>query len=73
MPISYNEQERVFCLDTPHTTYLMGLAGSENFLGHIYYGPSVPDDNMAHVAACPSHINGRVTPFEIRGRLSLPG
>lgn len=49
MPISYNEQERVFRLDTPHTTYLCGLAGSENFLGHIYYGPSIPDDNMAYL------------------------
>lgn len=49
MPISYNQQERVFRLDTPHTTYLMGLVGSENFLGHIYYGPSVPDDNMAYL------------------------
>ena len=27
----------------------------------------------AHVAACPSHINGRMTPFDIRGRVSLPG
>lgn len=46
MPISYNEQERVFRLDTPRTTYLCGLVGDENFLGHIYYGPSVPDDNL---------------------------
>lgn len=49
MPISYNEQERVFRLDTPHTIYLMGLVDSEKFLGHIYYGPSVPDDNMAYL------------------------
>ena len=49
MPISYNEQERVFRLDTPHTTYLMGLAGSENFLGHIYYGPCVPDDSLSYL------------------------
>lgn len=27
----------------------------------------------AHVAACPSHTNGRVTPFETRGLVSLPG
>lgn len=44
--ISYNSQERVFRLDTPHTTYLMGLAGKEGFLGHIYYGPSIPDDDL---------------------------
>lgn len=49
MPISYNEQLRVFRLDTPHTTYLCGLAGSENFLGHIYYGPSVPDDGLRYL------------------------
>ena len=35
MPIFYNEQLRVFRLDTPRTTYLMGLVGTENFLGHI--------------------------------------
>ncbi len=49
MPISYNEQERIFRLDTPRTTYLCGLAGSENFLGHVYYGPRVPDDNMGYL------------------------
>ena len=27
----------------------------------------------AHVAACPSHVNGRVTPFAIRGQVSLTG
>lgn len=27
----------------------------------------------AHVAACPSHTNGRVTPFRTRGHVSLPG
>ena len=46
MPISYSEQERVFRLDTHHTTYLCGLVGHENFLGHIYYGPSVPGENL---------------------------
>ena len=33
MPISYNSQERVFRLDTPHTTYLMGLATEESCPG----------------------------------------
>lgn len=46
MPITYNSDLRVFRLDTPNTTYLMGLAGKENFLGHIYYGPRVPDDGL---------------------------
>lgn len=39
----------MFRLDTPALLNLMGLAGSENFLGHIYYGPTVPDDNMSYL------------------------
>lgn len=38
MGISFWENRRIFQLDTPHTTYLMGLIGREGFLGHIYYG-----------------------------------
>jgi len=49
MSISYNGKNRVFRLDTPHTTYLMGLVGSESFLGHIYYGPTIPDDDMRYL------------------------
>ena len=46
MPVSYNESCRVFRLDTMNTTYLIGIVGKENFLGQIYYGPAVPDDDM---------------------------
>lgn len=49
MPISYNPEKRVFRLDTPNTTYLIGVADTEGFLGHIYYGPRVPDDNMSYL------------------------
>ena len=36
--ISYNENERVFKLDTPGTSYMIGIVDEENFVGHIYYG-----------------------------------
>ena len=49
MGISYNSQERVFRLETAHTTYLIGIAGEEGFLGHVYYGPQLPDDNMQYL------------------------
>lgn len=49
MPISYNSDLRVFRLDTPRTTYLMALVGNENFLGHVYYGPNIPDDDMCYL------------------------
>ncbi len=49
MCICWCEQERVFRLDTPHTTYLIGVADQEGFLGHIYYGPRIPDNNMQYL------------------------
>ena len=49
MPISYDSNLRVFRLDTPRTTYLMALVGRENFLGHVYYGPKIPNNDMGYL------------------------
>lgn len=40
MAIQYNEKEKVFKLDTAHTTYMMGVT-EEGYLGHLYYGEKV--------------------------------
>lgn len=42
MGIIYNEKEQIFKLDTPNTSYLIGIVG-EGFLGHIYYGNKLED------------------------------
>lgn len=39
MNIVFYEKQGVFKLDTPNTSYVMGLAGRK-LLGHIYYDPS---------------------------------
>lgn len=49
MSVSYNAKEKVFRLDTPHSTYLIGIVDNEGFLGHIYYGKRILDDNMQHL------------------------
>ncbi len=36
--ITYHEKERVFKLDSPNTSYMIGIVDEENFIGHIYYG-----------------------------------
>lgn len=36
--ITYYEKERIFKLDSPNTSYLIGIVDEENFIGHIYYG-----------------------------------
>ena len=43
MGIVYLEKERLFKLDTPHTTYIIGIVGEEGFLGHAYYGKTIKD------------------------------
>ncbi len=42
MPIQFNEEIKLFKLDTSATTYMMGIT-EEGYLGHIYYGAAVKD------------------------------
>lgn len=46
MGIQYYERERIFRLDTPNTSYLIGIADEENFVGHIYYGKRIGDHDI---------------------------
>lgn len=48
MGISYFEKERVFQIQTPHSSYLIGIAG-EGWLGHIYYGARMEDPGAAYL------------------------
>lgn len=47
--ITYHEKERIFKLDTPNTSYLIGIVDEENFLGHIYYGKRLADADASYL------------------------
>ncbi|MDE6363202.1 MAG: alpha-galactosidase [Lachnospiraceae bacterium] len=47
--ITYYEKERVFKLDTPNTTYMIGIVDEENFVGHIYYGRRLKDADASYL------------------------
>lgn len=49
MNITYNEQNRVFKLDTAHTSYCIGIVDDDNCVGHIYYGRKLSDDNLTYL------------------------
>ena len=49
MGIVYYEQDRIFKLDTPRTSYMMGVVDKEGFLGHIYYGKKVSGHELAYL------------------------
>lgn len=48
MGINYYEQERVFKLDTVRTSYLIGIADEEKFVGHLYYGKKIDDYDLMY-------------------------
>lgn len=49
MNIQYFEKNRIFKIDTMNCSYVIGLADKEGFLGHIYYGTKIHDDNITHL------------------------
>ena len=51
--IHYYEKERVFKLDTPHTSYLIGIVDEEKFLAQLQqlkdYVENEPDDIRSYI------------------------
>ena len=41
MAIYYDQQKKIFQLDTCHTSYLIAIIDKEQFLGHLYYGKKI--------------------------------
>lgn len=47
MGITFNEKERIFKLDTPNTSYVLGVGDEFGHLVHIYYGKKIAStDNL---------------------------
>lgn len=49
MNILYDENAKIFKLDTENTSYLIGLADEEGFIGHVYYGKTISDSNAGYL------------------------
>lgn len=49
MSIRYIEDQRMFVLSTPNTSYVMALVDEEGFLGHVYYGRKLNCDNLLYL------------------------
>lgn len=48
MPIFYNEQKKLFKLDTATSSYILQVF-EEGYLIHLYYGAKIPDDNLTEL------------------------
>lgn len=49
MGIVFNEASLSFKLDTENTSYVIGIADEEKFIGHCYYGAKVSDEDMTYL------------------------
>lgn len=49
MSISYKKETGVFQLNTPNTSYIIGLVDKEKFVGHIYYGRKLENDDFSYL------------------------
>ena len=48
MSMIYDEKNRLWKLDTPNTSYVLGLVDGR-FLAHIYYGAKVTDTDLTYI------------------------
>ncbi len=49
MGIKYFDEEGIFKLDTRNTSYVIGIADEEKFLGHVYYGRRLEEHRMGYL------------------------
>ena len=48
MAITFDQQHRVFKLDTNLSTYAF-MVYRENYLVHLYYGAKIPDTDLSYL------------------------
>ena len=49
MGIKYFEEHKVFKLDGKNTSYIMAVIDEEEFLGHVYFGKKIIDENVNYL------------------------
>ena len=49
MGIKYFEKHKVFKLDAKDTSYIIAIVDEEQFLGHVYFGKRIIDENVNYL------------------------
>lgn len=49
MGIQFNEAMKSFKIDAKDTSYIISIVDDEQFLGHVYFGEKIPDQDMNHL------------------------
>lgn len=49
MSIRYLSEYKLFKIDTVNTTYILSITDTEGFIGHVYYGKLISDDDVNYL------------------------
>lgn len=49
MSISFNKKSKSFKLDAKDTSYIIAVVDKEQFLGHVYFGRKLPDEDVNYL------------------------
>lgn len=49
MGITYFKNSKTFKLDTKKSTYMIAIVDKEQFIGHVYYGKRIEDEEMSYL------------------------
>lgn len=49
MGITYLKDNKTFKLDTKNSTYMISIVDEEQFIGHVYYGKRIKDEEMSYL------------------------
>lgn len=49
MGIIYYEEDKIFKLDTPESSYIIAIADKEQFVGHVYYGKRLKYHDVSYL------------------------
>lgn len=69
MNITFNEKNRTFKLDTKNSSYIIAIVDEEGFIGHVYYGKKLPDDDVTYLLR--TEENPKVPSVNARERSSF--
>ncbi len=49
MGITYLKDSKTFKLETKNSTYMISIVDEEQFIGHVYYGKKIKDEEMSYL------------------------
>ena len=49
MGIKFFEDDKIFKLDAKNTSYIISIVDEEKFIGHVYYGKKIIDENVNYL------------------------